>query len=292
MVKLHTGMKQIRRDLSSGFTLIELLVVIAIIAIIASISLLVANRVTEGGRVSQTSNILKTLDQVLTQSAADNESGKTPYKYTDETAQKNEYPIVDGRLNSAGVNETDAAEPTLQLFLLATGESASLLSMLNGIEGTFRNSSGGRGRLVESAPVFSPAFSTNVQRKDNTDAQVPLVRDPWGNAIRFVHPRFAGGHGNFYRQNAGTWSSATRSALQVTNVMRNNAATTVEYRRSYRPFDPSTAPGSPVGDADEGLTAGTRPYFYSPGSDNDPGTRDDNVYTDRPSFPSETKSAQ
>lgn len=291
MVKLHTGTKQIRRGLSSGFTLIELLVVIAIIAIIASLSLLVANRVTEGGRTSQTTNILRTLDQVQTQSAADNESGKSPYKYTDETAQKNEYPIVDGRLDTAGADESNAAEPTLQLFLLATGESASLLSMINGIEGSYRSSTGGRGRLVELAPVRSSAFSINVQRRDGTDAQVPLVRDPWGNPIRFVHPRFAGGHGDFYRQNAGAWSSATRSKLNI-QVKRGGPATDIVFRRSYRPFDPSTAAGSPIGDADEGLAAGSRGYFYSPGSDNDPGTRDDNVYMDRPSFPSETKSAQ
>jgi prepilin-type N-terminal cleavage/methylation domain-containing protein len=296
MMKAHTGLRAIRRGALGGFTLIELLVVIAIIAIIASISLLVAGRVTEGGRTEQTRSILKTMDQMLTQYSADKDGGKFPYKYTDETTQKNEYPIVDGRLDSASVDRTALPEPTTQLFLLASGESASLLSMVNGIEGTFKDADGKRGRIVESQNVVSYAFGTagtTVMRADgSTPAKAALVRDPWGNAIRYVHPKFAGGHGDFFKQSAGSWSSQSRPNLSV-KVKRNGSDTTLDFRRSYRPWNPDPAPAgiTPVGDADEGIGAGSRPYFYSAGPDGDPGTRDDNVYTDAPAFPSETKSA-
>lgn len=294
MMKTHTGVQAIRRGTMGGFTLIELLVVIAIIAIIASISLLVANRVTEGGRTDQTRNIIRTMDQVLAAYSADQGGGKFPSKYVDETAQKNEYPIVDARLDSASVDRTALPEPTVQLFLLASGESASLMSMVNGIDGTFRDADGKRGRIVESQNVVSYAFGaagTTVVRADgNTPAKAPLVRDPWGNAIRYVHPRYSGGHGDFNTQSAGSWTSQARAKLMVT-VKRGGADTSLEFRRSYRPFNPTTATGTPVGDADEGVAAGARPYFYSAGPDGDPGTRDDNVYTDPPAFPSETKSA-
>ncbi len=45
---------------------------------------------------------------------------------------------------------------------------------------------------------------------------------------------------------------------------------------------------SAVGDADEGICPSNQPYFYSSGTDGDPGTREDNVYSTIPRFPSRT----
>jgi prepilin-type N-terminal cleavage/methylation domain-containing protein len=275
-----------------GFTLIELLVVIGIIGIIAAMALLIASRVTEGGRADQTRNILKTLDQTLGIYAAERDARKFPSVYTDETAQKNEWPIIDARLNSAGFDRTGSSaslpEPTVQLFLLASGQSTSILSAVNGIEGTFKNSgAGGGGRLVQLENVVSPAFGNAT-----LNVAAPRVRDPWGNDIRYVHPRYHGGYGDYYTFSNSSWSQNSRSTLQL-SVKQNGSAAALDFRRSAHPFNPDSPPTSanPIGDGDEGLCSGTRPYFYSPGPDHDPGTRDDNVYIEKPAFPKETQSS-
>ena len=124
-----------------------------------------------------------------------------------------------------------------------------------------------------------------------------VIKDPWGNAIRFVHPKFQGGYGD-YANSAGTVIARTAQPMinsggvgaMTLDVKRggiNVARGQMQIRRSYRPF-PSTS-ANDTGDADEGLCAGGRGYFYSPGPDKDAGTRADNVYSESPPvFPTET----
>lgn len=276
-----------RRPLRSAFTLIELLVVVVIIGILASIGLLVATRVTEGGRETQAKQIIRTLDQTLDNYAQDRGgTSKYPYSFTD--AQKNEFPIIDARAASTTGIASEEPEPTLQLFLLATAEAPSVLSAVNGIEGKAKTSSGDA-QMVQLLEVSSPAYGDTLRMKTPTGldaAKAPVVRDPWNNPIRLVHPRFQGGYGNYYL-NAGTnYANNPRPNMDV-SIKRGGATVTREFRRSIRPVDPATGTGN--GDGDEGLCAGGRPYFYSVGPDKDPGKRRDNVYLEPPQFPEETR---
>jgi prepilin-type N-terminal cleavage/methylation domain-containing protein len=287
------------RPASLGFTLIELMVVIAIIAILASIALLLAGRVAEGGRRGQTENILRTLEASLDNLAADRGSAKAPAKFLDGRGV--EFAIIDARAGSSALQASAIAEPSTELFLLATREVESVQSAVSAIPGDFTDReetipTERNGRLVRlrEVTVLSQGAPTDAagNRLQSLD-----VRDPWGNRIRFVHPAYHGGYGEYFTPSgSGSWTTgATRPNLTVR--LKNGAGTIDrQFRRSARPFDPTTvaSQGSGkarfIGDADEGLTSGGRPYFYSPGADRDPGTRADNVYAgNRPQFPTETR---
>jgi type II secretory pathway pseudopilin PulG len=262
------------------------MVVIAIIAILAVIGLLVATKVTEGGRESQARNIIHTLDKTLENYAADRGASKFPFSFTDD--QKFEYPIIDARAATTTGTAADEPEPTLQLFLLATAEAPSVMSAVNGIEGKAKTSSGGQ-PMVQLREVSSPTYGSTLRKKTNggfEEYKAPVVYDPWGNAIRLVHPRFQGGYGKVYVSKSGAYTSTDRDNMSVT-VKRDVGIDKREFRRSIRPIDPGT--GAAFGDGDEGLCAGSRPYFYSPGPDKDPGKRRDNIYSEPPQFPEETR---
>lgn len=268
------------RTTGRGFTLVEILVVLAIIAILITISVVVAGRVTQGGRVAATRNMLDVLDTALNSYIADRE-GKVPAAYRDDA---NEYfPLWDGRRDDPStIDAAVPAEPSLALFLHIATEVPAIDQTLKGIDTKF----------IRQLPDIR-VWSVNQPLRKNIGGTLTAVKgytilDAWGRPIRFVHPAWDGGGGDY-------WSGSTvtnRNPLTY-NVNSNNNDSEPEetIRRSFRPFDPS-ASGNFVGDADEGICANGRPYFYSAGPDGDPGTRQDNVYTVRPTFPPETEKLQ
>lgn len=274
------------RPRHGAFTLIEVLVVLGIIAILASISLVVANKVTEAGRERLTSDLIKTLDTAAQSYIG--QAGKIPATYTDEKG--NEFALIDARgsTGSVGSNQTsatDLAEPSLQLFMLSASKLTSVDDAVKGIDKKYIE------RKVVTAPCFGSSNNSPVD-KNGTAIEALVIKDPWGEPIRFVHPAYHGGYGIGYQfQSDGSLAAASNrtatSELQRKLKQSTGGDRVVNFRRSARPTG-STTDGS-VGDADEGLCAGTMPYFYSAGPDKDPGTVKDNVYTHKPSYPAETR---
>ena len=224
------------------------------------------------------------------------------------SSQKNEYPIIDGRLTTGALTSprirTPLPEPTLQLLILALGESDALLSSFNAIEGNFRDAKVAnpplpelpldRGRLVQKTKVWSPAFGTYVQRPvGGTDeaVEVPQVARSVGK------PDSVCASAVFWRarellQKVGGCVVYRESGQPRCACELNGAAapTNVTFRRrSVRLIRRCR----PQGRSNRSATrmrgcAAVWPDFYSAGPDHDPGMRDDNVYTDTPAFPSET----
>ncbi len=290
-----------------AFTLIELLVVISIIAFIGAVGFVLAQRVTAGGKTRITLDAIRILDTMITGYQGD-VSGKLPTSYTDGMGY--EYPIIDGRTTSTNdlFYNPDLAEPSLGLLLLAMGESSSVSASLKSIDS----------RLLKSQQLRSAvheAQSVVVRKADGTPLNAPVIVDGWGRTIRFVHPKYDGGYGRVYVSQSGAWNSVlarepTRpGARRVVKVsFPGNATRDQQFRRSLRPWNPATdppttstynsnpdpdAPQIPVpapriADADEGVCVGSQPYFYSAGEDGDPGRREDNVYTTKPTWPAET----
>lgn len=272
---------------TGGFTLIELLIVIAIIGILAGLALVIGRQVSEGGRASVTRDLLRIMSQSLDATLADRE-GKLSWKYVDESTQKNEYAIFDGRLNPGANrgNPAESAEPTVALLLLATKGAASIESAVGGLDTKFVT----RAAFATTNPS-GPTDTKNIftrmptAPRDASNAVLSglVIKDPWGNPIRFAHPKFFGGTGTYFRDN----SLATRNLDQV-SLRDGGNPRTFDTRRSMRPFNPSTNAGD-IGDSDEGLLDGGRGYFYSVGPDFDPGSRADNVYIDPVKYPAETE---
>jgi prepilin-type N-terminal cleavage/methylation domain-containing protein len=289
---MSTRRRPARTVAATAFTLIELIVVIAIIAILASIALVVGGKVTQTSRANLTKQLLMILDNTQTSFHQDRDS-KVPFKYTDESAQKNEFGIVDGRIEP-GFAERDRAEPSVTFYLLATREAPSVQSATGNFDARFVV----RSDIIKETNALAPAVLANpkdfskiityqqVAPQTTTAGQAVaglVIKDPWGNAIRFVHPKFDGGYGPV--------NGATTNRDNVFNTAgsfklnQNGAPWPIQFRRSMRPGPSSTD----IGDADEGLCRGTTGYFYSPGLDGDPGTKADNVYMNTPpTFPKET----
>lgn len=271
---------QVRR---SAFTLIEVLVVLGIIAILASISLVVANRVTESGRERLTSDIIKTLDTAA--QSLISQRDKIPSTFTD--AEGYEFPLIDARLStSTDFSLASKPEPSLQLFFAVAKAASSVDEAVRGIDPKY----------IERASVHSTALNQDAKElaPGNASPQVmtlPVVKDSWGQPIRFVHPAYHGGYGDFFRRNDndGSWQpGGARQPLSRKLKSGRTGDSTLTFRRAARPY--AADPGNTlVGDADEGLCAGTMPYFYSAGPDKNPGTREDNVYTTKPTYPGESK---
>lgn len=272
-MRTHIGAGRVR----GGFSLIEIMAVLAIIAILTSIAVVVAGRVTNSGRIQATQDIIRILDTALDSYVASREASVPP-AYKDDANVF--HPLWDGR--AVGSAADAAAEPSVQLFLLIAAEVPEVETTLQGLDAKF---------------VSRATISTNgnfVRKYVNgtlTNVNALVVKDAWNRPIRFVHPIWQGGAGDYWN---GSSVTGGRPQFLEYDVNGNGSISAQErIRRSYRPFNPAT-PGvaNPVGDADEGICPGNRPYFYSAGPDGDPGTRSDNVYTKKPEFPPETRNLE
>ncbi|HMN40256.1 MAG TPA: prepilin-type N-terminal cleavage/methylation domain-containing protein [Phycisphaerales bacterium] len=251
-----------RETIDRGFTLIEIIVVITIIAILTSLGLMVGNKVRVNSQAQATRSLLISLDQAYTAVTSEKDSGVASVW---RDALGNEFAVVDGY-----VKLSSTPEPSLGLLLLATGQHPSLKETI------LRADS----RYLTTAILTS---SQNMFPTDNT-VKVPVLKDSWGNPIRFVHPRWDGGYGEYYNPITNAQVTTGRDQERQFVGKRAGGGTHIEsFLRSFRPTQTA------VGHADEGLCTGGRGYFYSSGPDKDPGARDDNVYLNGPpKFPAET----
>ena len=269
----HQSLKPALPSRRGAFTLVEMLVVIAIIGILAALVVTVAGRVTKGGKVSLTRDTIRVLDQVYTTYLSEKEA-RPASMFTD--ANGTQFPMVDGKISAGGgpAYNPNPPEDSLAIFLLEARKLGSGKDALSGLDPKLIN------RVSSVSGLGVPMVR---DENNNLILAFTTVKDAFGNPIRFVHPAYQGGYGNYNGQ------PVPRPLLMVTRV---GSPPNVSYSRSMRPFTPG-APGVPadaVGDADEGICTGGRAYFYSAGPDGDPGTRGDNIYTQEPTFPAETAS--
>ncbi len=274
-----------------AFTLIELMVVILIIAILVAISIAVASRVTESGKTTASQEIVRTLDSMLTSYMAHLDGNVPKSVVLDPAAATSTVcPIIDGRYASRTVAPSsamysaaaDPAQPSTALLLLAM-ERDGFAEQLKGLDAKF----------VQQSTPTGYGWSWDSKTKTVSGSLSPVaftgrqVVDAWGRAIRFVHPAYDGGAGKYYSPTS--MMIENRDSMEV-EIASKGGSVKADFSRSFRPFAPTdSVPSDAVGDADEGLCPGNTPYFYSAGSDGDPGTREDNVYTKEPSFPPATK---
>lgn len=298
-----TSLQNIRANRSrharteGGFTYVEMLVVLIIIGLLVAISLQVGRAVSEGGRLRQTEATLRVLDQSLTTYMSEN-PGQFPGEIVD--ARGEVYPIIDGRcMNAWSGDQANVAPawPSLGLYLSVVTKNGKIAPTITGLDPSLIQ--------VVDFPSQQPGFSQPEELvSGNTRAQQMFtVLDGWGRPFRFVHPKYDGGFGDVFKPVGGTgtgFTSVGRGNLELQLPTSGGGTRSVRFRRSAMPFNPDggnytagdgAGNGAWVGDADEGLCAADRPYFYSAGPDGNPGTRGDNVYSVKPSFPAESGTA-
>jgi prepilin-type N-terminal cleavage/methylation domain-containing protein len=294
-----TNAHAVRNRRRAGFTLVELMVVMVILVVLMGIGLAVANQVTQGGRIRTTQSLIRTLDQTMAQYQGDT-GKKISGVFRD--AVGNEFPLFDGRV--IGFDNLDQpATPSQAFYMAVLRESPGASKLLTNIDSAFvervpaQFPDLGVARLTPQPPTAQPPIA---QPANET---VVIVKDAWGEPIRFVHPKWHGGYGNFYRQDPGNASSfiaesPVRDPLRA-GFRNGNRTATLDLRRSALPRNAQNAGVAPnsdgwqtawKGDGDEGLCPGGLPYFYSSGPDKDPGRRGDNVYTTQPTFTAESMS--
>lgn len=263
-----------RRRSAHAFTLIEILVVIVIIGILVTISLVVGKQVRTGGQSRSTEDTIRILDQSLVEyekATRELPASKFVYRNILNSPKPYEYPLVDGRRDLPLDNFDKDAFPAIPTGARYTAMCASVPeadSLLKGINS----------KLVRFA-VIDPALKVSPPAVE--------VLDSFGRPIRFVHPAFDGGYGDAF--DPAPIATRDMKITVVTDAGSNVDPLGTTYRRSAHPANPAkTYTGTPVGDADEGICPSRRPYFYSAGPDGDPGTRSNNVYTTRPTYPTET----
>jgi prepilin-type N-terminal cleavage/methylation domain-containing protein len=240
-----------------GFTLIELVVVLTIIAILTTIGLLAAHHVRQNSQMSVTRDLIRTLDTAY-QGVVQEKSANVPAVYRDDSG--NELAVIDACAQPG----SGAIEPSQGLFVLAAGKDSAIVTAIQRADSKY----------VNNGPVVSQQFAL-----PNT-LTVPILKDPWNNPIRFVHPRYAGRAGNYVDSNNQPVTMTPAPASQTFQRAGGGSAS-FTFIRSFRP-------GGTLTSADEGLCSGNMGYFYSDGWDSDAGTRDNNVYTTVPQFPKET----
>ncbi len=292
----------------TAFTIIEMLVVLVIIGILAGIVITLAQRVTQGGKFAATRNVVQLAENMLTEYTSTRDAAPPMFVKTNQTQQNTTgtddtlspdtylFPLVDGRFEGRTFGgptgggpagrfdkDRDPPQPSGALLLLAMKtESSAVERELKAVDT----------RFVQLRDVFAYGWLVDSQSGEPAGQpvlrrlRVPVLIDAFGNPIRYVHPAYQGGYGDFYN-NAVPSMGVRRNPLEVVYSPRVGQPLTAQFTRSYRPFNDTGAVGA-VGDADEGLAIGGHGYFYSAGLDGDPGTREDNVYNKQPSFPSET----
>ncbi|MDQ7014249.1 MAG: prepilin-type N-terminal cleavage/methylation domain-containing protein [Planctomycetota bacterium] len=262
-----------------AFTLIELLVVIGIIAVLVALAVVVGAKVVEGGKARATTDVIRVLDTTL---GAWQLNANVPLpeflEVKDNTGKSHFFEVIDAREQRIK-DYTDAPNPSARYYSALVMQDESIAAEFRQLDSTF----------VSSAFVAKPgAYETD--ERESWALPAVNVRDAWGRPIRFVHPAFHGGHGEYWDPNLS--DLVPRDTLRVMRPTDNpDRPLPIEYRRSYRPFkaDDTSRKATWIGDADEGMAVGGRAYFYSAGEDGDPGTRANNVYSTEPRFPVETR---
>lgn len=266
--------------LRRAFTIVELLIVVVIIALLASIGLYVGRMVAEGGKRRATQNTLQILDQVLNEYQAA-KSGKVPLALIDGIG--NDYPMFDGRVAGSGFGFTEAAQanPSLSIFLAhARTEAGAVDQALSKIDPKY----------VERISTIVTAWGNPVLPNNVGPIPGVIIKDGWGRPIRFVHPELHGGWGPGYRKDTASTSASTFAPVSNRPFYVISRMPGVELRRSCWPFNPAARGAGEIGDADQGKCTGASPYFYSCGPDGDPGTVDDNIYSNKqPTFDSDIR---
>jgi prepilin-type N-terminal cleavage/methylation domain-containing protein len=238
---------------TGGFTMIELLVVVLIISVLIALGLAVGARVVEGGKASQTRDLLKVMDNAL----------NSYLQATDRKAPP--AAILDPRLPEGAISGTIVYMPmadaqnrenglrinSVGLFLAEARRVPDVEQILEGVD-------------AKNYRLF--AYTDAASLVANPGAHEPelmTVIDAWGNPIRYVHPAF---HGVL-----NDWVDVE----DLIGPPETGAYFPQEIRRS------------PAGkDADGGMTTVGRGYFYSAGPDGDPSTVEDNIYTAEPKIQS------
>lgn len=310
-----------------GFTILELLVVIAILSILLAIGIQISSSVVSAQKTRSSENIIRAMDQVLGEYVTAKGSLPSPFfqsRLRDvidptltgvsqpehnitfavadgrfEGQGGRSFPIITGVANNVSAEDQrydadrDPPQPSLTLFL-------HQMKDLTGAEGVMKSLDA---RFVSRVTVTAwgwnndsnPTQLVQFDQPTGNDATRPpilgyVVRDALGQPIRYVHPFFSGGYGEYANPTQGL---PQRTRFRFTNnpAVRNLIGDRLgELSRSISPWAGNTpiAP-NPVGDADEGLMANQQPYFYSPGPDRDPGKRLDNLYSVKPTFPADTQ---
>ncbi len=266
-----------RQRWAAGFSLIELLVVVAVLVILIALTVGLANGVLGSGRDRAAQDTIRVLDQSV-EAWSTATGDKLPKTYLsvngtvldsiDARVAPGDAPVI------AELVDYEYVWPSTALYLASISSEADVSAVVTSLDASVRS---------------SRQYSTELAIDDD----LTEITDPWGNPIRFVHPAYDGGWGDYLDETTDTLESRDpkRRAFETAGI---------QFRRSWRPFERDMTTGElPVlggsvafGDADEGICpgGGTRAYFYSAGPDGDPGTIEDNVYSERPQFPAETAS--
>ncbi|MEO1277627.1 MAG: type II secretion system protein, partial [Planctomycetota bacterium] len=166
-----------------GFTIIELLVVILIISVLIALGLAVGARVVGGAKTTQTRDLIKTLENVLSsyETTADRTlpafiaDPRGDLTATTISSQPAFFPLADG---VAG--ETDDFINSVGLFLHEARSVAGVSSLLDGLD-------------TQNYQEFAYTPATELSSDPGaTEPLVPTVLDAWGQPLRLVHPRFHG----------------------------------------------------------------------------------------------------
>lgn len=258
-----------RRARCQGFTLVELLIVIGIIGLLIGVVLMVGKRVVGSGKERLTQDIIRVLDASVVEYEAVKNDLPPSRLLVSGGADKFEYPVIDARRDGTGVDlVASPSEPSIARY------TASLASVAQA-QGTLKQ--------IAAKQVRQVVLDTPTVNGKQVQVIGQEILDAWDKPIRAVHPAFHGGYGSYFDNG----SLKSRSAMTV-SLWKGPSKQDLDYRRSYRPFDPAKTTGQPVGDGDEGLCPSGRIYFYSAGPDFDPGRREDNVYATRPTFSAES----
>ncbi|MFI4916603.1 MAG: type II secretion system protein [Phycisphaerales bacterium JB060] len=233
-----------------GFTMIELLVVVLIISVLIALGLAVGARVVEGGKKTQTRDVLKTLDNVLNSYLQESGRSSVPASILDPRVDEGATAAVMVQMPMADAwdDENDRRINSVGLFLAEASRVAGVSNLLEGLDAQ-------NYRLFAYSPgPLDPAPS-------ESEPELMTVLDAWGNPIRFVHPAFHG---------------VRRTTEDVVDILGPAPSPATGYYPAEIRRDPAE------GDADGGLTTNGQPYFYSAGPDGDPATTEDNVYLVEP----------
>jgi prepilin-type N-terminal cleavage/methylation domain-containing protein len=285
---MHGGRTSAARATGRGaFTLVEILVVIVIIGILVAIAMTLASRVTQGGRSRLTEDTIRVLDTAVEAWVSAKDQKLPAYWQTDSGLY---LPLVDGRWFGRPQTSPpydvnlDYAQPTIALFLGLASQVPVADAAVKQIDSKLveRRDLQNQVRAWGWAGTSGGTGGGGGNIGLRTFAGV-IVKDAFGRPIRMVHPAFDGGHGNFFDSVNQAMVNRPPMTIVPPRVASLPLMNPTAFSRSYKPFDPRTPlEGSPVGDSDEGVCPGGRPYFYSAGPDGDPGTRTDNIYTTRP----------